>query len=144
MSEMGSYVTSDPELDDDARRKAKWDDQSNQGDSQPEHGQPTQPATDPERTGSPDYEPGQPAPDQPAAPVHPAPGQPVSPPSTDGMHTHTGPALNTGQIYEGNPANRPARNAGKPEWVNYAVSCGMSRETAEAASRNALAEQFGG
>lgn len=46
---------------------------------------------------------------------------------------------------QGTPASdsAPAKSAAKAEWVAWAVRCGAEQTSAEAATRDQLAEQFG-
>lgn len=68
---------------------------------------------------------------------------------------HDGTAEHDGQTYTFDPAlagavvtiaqdDSPAASATKAAWVDYAVSKGASREDAEAQTKDALVERYGG
>lgn len=78
--------------------------------------------------------------DPPAEPVaaqpDPADGEPGAPPHLSPEQTGD-PAAST------NPDGPPATSANKPEWVEYAVSRGLSRPEAERLSKDALINRYG-
>jgi len=66
----------------------------------------------------------------------PADGEPTAPPHLPPEQTGD-PAAST------EPGEPPATSANKPDWVDYAVSRGLSRVEAERLSKDALINRYG-